>query len=110
MLTLYREDTLVMRFTLGERPLEVGRAPGCDVVLDDPELHERHWLLMRQRGTVVAYDLSERTRANAAQHVALGARLALGRHHALVRQDDIKPAHPRGGRDHDTEALVAPRS
>ncbi len=121
MLTLYRENTLVMRLTLGERPLEVGRAAGCDVVIDDPELAERHWLLMRQHGTVVAYDISACGRSSGAQHVALGARLAIGRHHALIRQDeraqrddkDATPEQPasagKRGRagEHDTEALVA---
>jgi transcriptional regulator with AAA-type ATPase domain len=103
MLVLYREETVVMRLPLGERPLEVGRAPGCDVTLDDPELAERHWLVMRQRGTVVAYDVSSRARRVRSQHVALGQRFAVGRHHALVREHEKQRS---SALERDTEALA----
>jgi two-component system response regulator GlrR len=105
MLTLYREQTVMLRLALGERPLEVGRAPSCDIVIDDPDLAERHWLLMRQRGTVVAYDVSTRERRTRSQHVALGQPFAVGRHHTLVREDDRQRAV--NALDRDTEALVA---
>jgi transcriptional regulator with AAA-type ATPase domain len=112
MLVLYREETVVMRLPLGERPLEVGSAPGCDVTLDDPELAERHWLVMRQRGTVVAYDVSSRARRVRSQHVALGERFAVGRHYALVREDErprsraFERCKYGGALDRDTEALA----
>jgi two-component system response regulator GlrR len=109
MLVLYREETVVMRLPLGERPLEVGRAPGCDVVLDDPELAERHWLVMRQRGTVVAYDVSKHARRLHSQHVPLGQRFAVGRHHALVREEERvrEEEVPRSSAlIRDTEALL----
>jgi transcriptional regulator with AAA-type ATPase domain/pSer/pThr/pTyr-binding forkhead associated (FHA) protein len=109
MLVLYREETVVMRLPLGERPLELGRAPGCDLVLDDPELADRHWLVMRQRGTVVAYDVSKHARRLHSQHVPLGQRFAVGRHHALVRDEERGREHelPRSSAlVRDTEALL----
>jgi transcriptional regulator with AAA-type ATPase domain len=109
MLVLYREETVVMRLPLGERPLEVGRAPGCDVVLDDPGLADRHWLVMRQHGTVVAYDVSKHARRIHSQHVPLGERFAVGQHHALVREEERVCGHElqrSSALVRDTEALL----
>ncbi len=111
-MSLYREQTLVLRLPLGERPLELGSAPGCDLTLDDPELAERQWLLMRQHGTVVLYDVSARARSRRGQHVPFGERLALGRHYALVREaNGDAREHPQiRGASRDTESLHVART
>jgi len=83
-LKLYRGDQLVREVALGERPLEVGSALGCDLSVDDPEVEARHWLTMHARGTVVAYDVSGTRRAEA-RHLPIGERVALGRHHSVER-------------------------
>ncbi|HMI92463.1 MAG TPA: sigma 54-interacting transcriptional regulator [Polyangiales bacterium] len=101
-LKLYRGDQLVREVQLGERPLEVGSALGCDLSVDDPEVAARHWLTMQARGTVVAYDVSGTRRAEA-QHLPIGEHVALGRHHSVVRAYAAgSPARPRSG---DTAAL-----
>jgi DNA-binding NtrC family response regulator len=103
-LKLYRGDQLLTQIVLGERPLELGRGPGCDVTLDDPELAERHWLAMRKLGTVVAYDVSV-GRSREPRHLPLGQRVALGRDHSVVREE----GGAGRGLQRDTETLIVER-
>jgi transcriptional regulator with AAA-type ATPase domain len=85
ILELYRRGELLGRFELG-RNLEVGRAAGCDVVVQDDALAERHWLVMRCDGTVMAFDVSSgRRERREGRPVPLNAEFALGREHALKR-------------------------
>ena len=102
-LRLYRGDQLLREVLLGERPLEVGSALGCDLSVDDPEVNARHWLAMQAHGTVVAYDVSG-ARGSEAQHLPIGERVALGRHHSLERAYGVQPPLVRSG---DTVALGA---
>src|SRR5437762_4497213 len=90
-LKLYRGELLVTQLELGDRPLELGRAPGCDLVVDDPEIAERHWLAMRRFGTWVAYDVGA-GRCGRSQHLPLGERVALGRDHCVLRESG-PPSH-----------------
>ncbi len=99
-LKLYRGEQLLAQIALGEWPLELGRAAGCDLTVDDPELAERHWLALRRFGTVLAYDVS-RGRSRSPLPLPLGQRVALGRDHSLVRARRPQP----GGLERDTEAL-----
>jgi transcriptional regulator with AAA-type ATPase domain len=104
MLELYRCGDLLARYELGDRAIEVGRAFACDVALEDPELAERHWLLLRRRGTVVAFDVSAGKRQRAiAYPLPLGRSVPLGRHHAL-RRVAAQPAEVPAS-DRQTEAL-----
>ena len=64
-LKVYRGGALCAQVVLGERAVEFGRAASCDVVVDDPELADHHWLAMPRKGTVVAYDVSNGTRRQA---------------------------------------------
>lgn len=84
-LKVYRGHELCAQVVLGERAVELGRGLGCDIVVDDPDLAERHWLAMQRGGTVVAYDISSGARARA-RHLPLGERIALGRHYSWVRE------------------------
>ena len=41
-----------------DEPLELGRHHRCDLVLDDPEIAERHLLLMERGGVLMALTLT----------------------------------------------------
>jgi len=45
------------RFEIGDRPVTVGRAPDCDLVLNDPTVSKHHLELRRQGADVVLVDL-----------------------------------------------------
>ncbi len=79
----YREEPL-REFPLDARPLEIGRSSACDIVVHDPGIAERAWLVRRRGDEVVAYDLSG-DRPWRGRAVRRGLRLALGLHHSLVR-------------------------
>ena len=86
ILELYRGGELLGRYELGMRNLEVGRAAGCDVIVQDDEIAERHWLVMRCEGTVMAFDVSGgRRERREGRPIPLNAEFALGRDHALKR-------------------------
>lgn len=107
MLELYRAGELVARYALGARTLEVGRAWNCDVAVEDPELAERHFLLLRRRGTVIAYDVSAGRRQRVVEYpLPLGRAVPLGRHHELrrVARDQAATEHDAG-----TDVLSYPR-
>jgi transcriptional regulator with AAA-type ATPase domain len=107
-LKLYRGDQLLTAVALGERPLELGRASSCDLVIDDPELAARHWLAVRRAGTLIAYDVSAGRRGQS-RHWPLGSRVAVGRHHSVIREFVPSAEHvrvaARDERDRDTESL-----
>jgi two-component system response regulator GlrR len=95
ILELYRRGELLGRYELG-RNLEVGRASGCDVVVQDDEIAERHWLVMRCDGTVMAFDVSAgRRERGQGRPVPLDAEFALGRDHAFKRVRSLVFAAPR---------------
>ncbi|MET0389594.1 MAG: sigma 54-interacting transcriptional regulator [Polyangiales bacterium] len=105
---LYRAGELLARYELGGRALEVGRALGCDVAVEDPEVEARHWLLLRRRGTVVAFDVSAGRRQRVVEYpLPVGRSVPLGRHHALRRIEIAAgmalPSEPV------TDALAHPR-
>jgi DNA-binding NtrC family response regulator len=99
-LKVLRGELVLAQVVLAERPLELGRARDCDLVVDDPEVAERHWLAMRRLGTVVAYDVSAGRNARA-RHLPLGARVQLGRDHSVLRELAAAPAAVQ----RDTESL-----
>ncbi|HET8933308.1 MAG TPA: sigma 54-interacting transcriptional regulator [Polyangiales bacterium] len=86
MLELYRAGELLARYALGARTLEIGRALSCDVAVEDPELADRHFLLLRRRGTVVAFDVSAGRRQRVVEYpLPLDRAVPLGRNHELRR-------------------------
>jgi len=101
---LYRAGTLLTRHELGARTLEIGRAFDCDIAVEDPEVADRHWVLVRRHGTVVALDVSAgKCQRSIAYPLALGRSVPLGRDHALRRTpacEDVPPS-----REPDTDAL-----
>src|SRR5688572_27397942 len=105
MLELYRAGELLARYPLGACTLEVGRALGCDVAVEDPDIAERHWLLLRRRGTVVAFDVSSGKRQRIQEYpLPIDRAVPLGRNHALRRV----PALPAARREADTDTLDQP--
>src|SRR5689334_25327145 len=103
-LRLYRGAQLVREVVLGERPLELGSALGCDLNVDDPDVAARHWLAMRANGTVVAYDVTGSGRTEA-RHLPSGERVALGRHHSV--EGGCEPGALSSLRSGDPAALLA---
>jgi transcriptional regulator with AAA-type ATPase domain len=103
-LKLYRGDTLLAQVALADRPLELGCGAGCDLIVDDPAVACRHWLVMRQLGGVVAYDVSQGP-SSRAQPLPLGHPVAFGRHHSLVRGEERRG----GALARDTESLALVR-
>ncbi len=64
-------------------PLEIGRGVGCDIVVHDPALRERHYLVAPMGGTVVLHELDGR-RARP-RPIGTGEEIPIGRHHSLAR-------------------------
>ncbi|MGF1465836.1 MAG: sigma 54-interacting transcriptional regulator [Sandaracinaceae bacterium] len=82
LIELYRGDDLVRAYPLGGRALEVGRSPGCDIVVHDPGVRDRHVLLVPDADGVRLYDLAVRDRSRA---LGGGQVYPLGACHRLVR-------------------------
>ena len=68
---------------LDDRPIEIGSAPSCDVVVDDPDVPKRAYLVHARGGTVWIFDLTD-ARLDG-RVLAVDRPLALGAHHQLVR-------------------------
>jgi transcriptional regulator with AAA-type ATPase domain len=85
-LVLYRGALRLACIPVGDRPVEIGRARGCDLVVDDPEVADRHWLAMPREGTLVLCDVSRGARGRAGtRRLPFGTRTPLGREHAVER-------------------------
>jgi transcriptional regulator with AAA-type ATPase domain len=93
---------LVARRQITGRPMELGRAAECDVVLDDPALAERELLVTRMRGSVFAVDVSRGKRhVGMARHLPLGEGIRLGEYRLLRRE--LGSAGPAGGQTEELE-------
>jgi DNA-binding NtrC family response regulator len=84
LLLCYRDEPL-REFPLEGRPLEVGRGAGCDIVVHDPRVRERHLLVRGRGGTVLVHELDERGRCQPPRTLPPNEPLLLGSHHSLVR-------------------------
>ncbi|HJL17092.1 MAG TPA: sigma 54-interacting transcriptional regulator [Sandaracinaceae bacterium LLY-WYZ-13_1] len=92
LMLCYRDEPL-REFPIGSRPLEIGRGAGCDIVVHDPAVDERHLLVRAHGGTVLVHDLLAGARAPG-RTLPPNEPLPLGRHHSLVRVPDA-PTRPR---------------
>jgi DNA-binding NtrC family response regulator len=82
-LALFRDGELVEERVLSERALELGSAKTADVVLDDPDVPPRAYLIQARSGTVWLLDLA---RPKLEPRVLpLDTALALGRRYCIVR-------------------------
>ncbi|HEX7476356.1 MAG TPA: sigma 54-interacting transcriptional regulator [Polyangiales bacterium] len=108
MLELYHRGDLLARYELGGRAIEIGRVEGCDIVLADPDVADRHWLVMRKHGTVVIFDVSGGKRQRALEHpLPLDRAIPLGRSYEVKRVAVPTTVAPpaRVGQEPGTEAL-----
>ena len=94
LILLYRDEPM-RDFPIGSRPLQIGSAPGCDIVVHDPAVAPHHMLVRCEGGVVRAYDL-RRTAADSHELLPLkpGVRLPVGEWHALQLVEDA-PTRPR---------------
>ncbi len=83
-LILYFRDEPLREYALSDRPLEVGSAGYCDIVVNDPGVADRALVLEPKGGTVVAYDLL-RGREGGPSPVPFESPILLGQNHRLVR-------------------------
>ena len=82
-------------FVLDEQPLELGRAAGCDIVVHDSGVGERHWLIARDGGAITVHDL----RTGERRALPTGHEVPVGMHHGLLRVRDLtKPPPPEQAR------------
>ena len=96
----------MLRFPLGEAPLEIGRHHRCDVVIDDAEVADRHLLVMARGGTVVMLPLAlaaaERARP---RPLPLDQLIPLGRDHGLRRCEQTGAPDVAATLERATESL-----
>jgi two-component system response regulator GlrR len=89
---LYRNEAL-RTFELRPQGLEVGSGAGCDVVVHDPDVIERHYLVRTEGSEVFAFDLRDEARRQRPIPLHPGEELWLSRRHAIVRIPDA-PTRP----------------
>jgi DNA-binding NtrC family response regulator len=82
-LALFRDDQLVEERVLTERALELGSAKGADLVLEDPTLPPRAYLVQARAGTVWLLDLA-RPKLEP-KVLPLDTSLAIGQRYKIVR-------------------------
>ncbi|MCZ7683322.1 MAG: FHA domain-containing protein, partial [Sandaracinaceae bacterium] len=80
LMLCYRGEPM-REFALGPAAVEVGCAPGCDIVVHDPDVRERHALVQARSGTVDRARARGRRAAGRLRH-ARAERAA--RHRALA--------------------------
>ncbi|MCB9593483.1 MAG: sigma 54-dependent Fis family transcriptional regulator [Sandaracinaceae bacterium] len=86
LMLCYRGEAL-REFPLHTAPLEIGRGAGCDIVVHDPAVRDRHYLVAANGGTVLLHELDGR-RARP-RPIATGEEVPLGRHHSLARLPSV---------------------
>jgi transcriptional regulator with AAA-type ATPase domain len=89
---LYRKEPL-RTFELGASGLEVGSGAGCDIVVHDTHVLERHVLVRAEGADVLAIDLSSDARKQRPKVLRPGEELWLSEKHAIMRVRDA-PSRP----------------
>ncbi len=97
-LLLFRGNVLLRELLLSAEAVEIGSSSHCDLVVEDPELPRRAWLVHARGGTVWAFDLT-RTKLEP-RVLPLEAPFAIGAHHHLVRVGE-KGARPSALREEE---------
>jgi pSer/pThr/pTyr-binding forkhead associated (FHA) protein len=104
ILLSFRDEPLRV-FQLDDRSLEVGSGAGCDIVVHDAEVEDRHVLLRREGLDVWAEPLTGDGRAIP---MPVGRAVPLGKHHTIARVLDADP--PRFSPARTEPIIVAPAS
>src|SRR5690606_10051958 len=76
-------------------PIEVGSGVGCDIVVHDPEVRERHLVVAQTGGAPVLYELASGA-PRGPRRIPTGRPIRLGRHYSIVRVPHT-PARPLCG-------------
>ncbi|MBX3268828.1 MAG: sigma 54-interacting transcriptional regulator [Sandaracinaceae bacterium] len=107
LMLCYRGEAL-REFALRASPLEIGRGVGCDIVVHDPALRERHYLLVARGGAVLLHDLDGgRGRPRT---IRTGEEVPIGQHHSLARLPTVVTRPVALPRTEPLAAGEAPRS
>ena len=80
----YRGEPL-REFPLGSRPLEVGSGAGCDIVVHDARVRERHLLVSAIGGSVMLHELRPGGKRAPLRALELGFPVRIGLHHSIER-------------------------
>ncbi len=91
---LWYRGEKIREFPVGDRPLEIGRAPYCDIVIHDPTVADRELLLSAEGGSLFAYDLTRDPTKVGPRVVPRARPVKLGEHHAIVR---VETSYDPGG-------------
>lgn len=105
ILTLYFRGTPIAEHELGARPVAIGRAASCDLVISAPEVAPYQWLMTCRQGTVVGHDLAWEGRRPKPWVFALDHELAIGNDYVLRRRSIDTCLNATGVREASTEAL-----
>lgn len=84
---LYRGARLLAVYPVNGRVIEIGRALGCDVLVDDPDVRPRHGLLVPSPRGLLYYESGPRREAASPRPLQTGEHLPLGKEHALCRRE-----------------------
>lgn len=99
-LKLYFRGEIHGEYSIGSRPLTIGRGQECDIVVHDPEVAEHHMIVVAQHGTIVSYDLAHKIhRKIPKQHLPLNITFSLGRDYSLIRVHDLDTEKDRSKKD-----------
>ena len=90
-LVFFRRGEEVLRLSLGEERVILGRGDRCDVVIPDPQVSRQHVALHMEDGRCILQDLSGKGAEVAGKKIELGeiadgADIALGQWQALYRR------------------------
>ena len=93
-LVFFRRGEEVLRLTLGEDRVVLGRGERCDVVIPDPEVSRQHVALHLEDGRCLLQDLSGKGTLVAGEktsegEVRDGADIALGQWRAIFRKTSV---------------------
>jgi transcriptional regulator with AAA-type ATPase domain len=108
--------TTLRALPLDGRPLEIGRDPRCDLVVDDARVAPRHALVTVHEGVHLLWDLGAHAGVSRARPRLLGvdSPIALGAYHlvrvALPTRPDAVESEPRTERIPSTSSAAASRS
>ena len=84
LMLCYRDQPL-REFPLTGLPIEVGSGAGCDIVVHDPDVAERHLLVWQKDGAPVFYEVAGRRAAGRPRRLPVGVPVQVGESHSIVR-------------------------
>ncbi len=110
-LVFFRRGEEVLRLSLGEERVILGRGDRCDVVIPDPQVSRQHVALHMEEGRCILQDLSGKGAEVAGKKLELGeipdgADIALGQWQALYRRSSGTTDSEATEQAHRTELVT----